>query len=199
MTGTAPLAPSRRRVRLSPERRRAQILEVATRLISDSGYTAVTLAAVAEACDIRRPSVLHYFASMDDLLIAVINAHDEDQYTYFQEAAKRYNSGTSVDVRALYTAVFERNISKPELVRLHVMLSVEALSPTHPAHELYSNRERGARSELERRLTWKRDPAIAAAEFTAFWDGLEAVWVRDRTLDIIGVFDSYCERFFAVD
>lgn len=167
-------------------------------MISSSGFNALTLAAVADACDLRRPSILHYFSSMDELLLAVISERDTEDFAAFREIADRYEVSAE-GTRALYREVFIRNISRPQLVRLHVMLSVEALAPEHPAHETYKRREASARVTLEARLAWKRDPERAAAEFTAFWNGLEIVWTRDPSLDATGVFDTFCDRFFRLD
>jgi len=66
--------------RLAPEVRRRQIVLEAARLISAAGFNAVSLADIADACDIRKPSVLHHFPSMAELLAAVLAYRDELSY-----------------------------------------------------------------------------------------------------------------------
>ena len=73
-TGTE--TPPRVQRRLAPAVRRRQIVEEAARLISAAGFNAVSLADIANACDIRKSSVLHHFASMTDLLAAVLDYRD---------------------------------------------------------------------------------------------------------------------------
>jgi AcrR family transcriptional regulator len=63
-------------VRLAPEARRRQIVQEATRLISRSGFNAVTLADIADACGIRPPSVLHHVPTMNDILMAVVRERE---------------------------------------------------------------------------------------------------------------------------
>lgn len=51
---------------------RGQVLEVATRLLAERGFEGMTLRAVADEVGIRKPSVLHHFASKEALHAAVI-------------------------------------------------------------------------------------------------------------------------------
>lgn len=191
----APATQPRRKVRLAPEARRRQIVLEATRLISQSGFNAVSLAAVAEACGIRKPSVLHYFPSMNDLLAAVLAHRDEQDYG-LAEAAVRERPATPEVARAQLMRQVRLNMTQREIVRLHHMLGAEALAPDHPAHTYFIRRSRWAMEEVRELLAWKDDPAIAAVELLAFWEGVEMAWLRDPELDQIAVWTSFCDRFF---
>ncbi len=61
----------RRGQRLSPAERRAQILEAATKLLSQEGLDAVRIRAVAEAAGVSPPVVYRHFFSRDDLIAAL--------------------------------------------------------------------------------------------------------------------------------
>lgn len=185
----------RRKIRLAPDERRRQIVREATRLISRSGFNAVSLADIAEACDIRKPSVLHYFPSMHDLLAAVLAHRDEQDYVVTGAAALEAASYPAL-ARAQATRHVEHNLTQREIIRLHHMLGAEALAPDHPAHGYFVARSRRAVAELQRALIWKSDPTAAAVELLAFWQGLEMEWLRSPDLDLIAVWNSFCDRFF---
>ncbi|MBB2943387.1 AcrR family transcriptional regulator [Actinoplanes lutulentus] len=186
---------ARRKVRLSPEVRREQIIRQATRLISGSGFNAVSLADVGEACGIRKQSVLHYFPSMNQLLLAVLEHRDAQDFVTAGE--EPMPEPTPAAARQYFTRIFERNINQREIIRLYYILGAEALSPTHPAHDYFTQRSRQATAELEMALAWKADPGVAAVELLAFWQGLEIEWLRNPDLDPLAVWAAFCHRFFA--
>lgn len=186
-----------RRVRLAPEARREQILQQASRLIAESGFNAVSLADVGEACGIAKASVLHYYPTMNDLLLAVILHREEQDFFFYMDDAVDGPAQDPPTARERFTRVFRRNLERPEIVRLYVVLSAEALAADHPAHAYFGDRARQARTEVQQHLSWKADPTLAAAEFLAFWDGLELAWRHDADLDVLGVWNNFCDRFFA--
>jgi AcrR family transcriptional regulator len=57
------------------ERRRAQMVTLAAKLVVAGGPEAVTHAAVAEQAGVHRTAVYRYFPARDDLLAAVIESH----------------------------------------------------------------------------------------------------------------------------
>ncbi|MDT0184031.1 TetR/AcrR family transcriptional regulator [Microbacterium sp. ARD31] len=182
--------------RMKAEDRREQILSEAFQLISVGGFNAVSLSDIAKACGIQKSSVLHHFPSMNDLLFAVLQKREEQDYEFYAaQPAQEAPTGPRA-ARERFTRVFQHNLERHEFVRLYSILSAEALSPDHPAHEYFAMRSRVARGEVARFLEWKDDPALAAAEFLAFWDGLELSWRHDPDLDPLAIWESYCDRFF---
>src|SRR6478735_4817307 len=63
--------------RLTPEARRAEIIEVAHAVISDEGYRALSLRELARRCGMSAPGLMHYFPDMRSLLDAVLAHRDE--------------------------------------------------------------------------------------------------------------------------
>lgn len=61
--------------RLSPEQRRAQILEVVADLFRQQDYGDITVASVADAAGITQGLVYHYFDTRTGLLAAAVEAH----------------------------------------------------------------------------------------------------------------------------
>jgi AcrR family transcriptional regulator len=60
--------------RLGPEARRKQILAAARRLFEDGGYDAVSMSDVADAAEVTRGLVHHYFGSKRELYLAVVRS-----------------------------------------------------------------------------------------------------------------------------
>ena len=191
-------APSAKRVqtRLAPEVRRRQIVEQATRLISVSGFNSVSLAEIAEACGIRGPSVLHHCPSMNELLAAVLDYRDETDAAE-SPRVEDINSPTSSGAFLRRTAV--RNLARPELIRLYVVLGAEAVDPAHPAHQYFLDREERNYDGFAQMLAWKKHPRWSARELMAFWTGLERQWVMDPDVDFLAIWDNFAERFFVRD
>ena len=182
------------RVRLDPVVRRQQIVAQATRLIAQSGFNAVSLADIANACDVRKSTILHYFPSMKALLIAVLAGRDARDFG--GRSAAEDIPVPAHDLRALVTAKFADNLHQREIIRLFHVLAAEALSPDHPAHDYFRERSQRAKVELSRILRWKPDPVAAALELLAFWQGLELEWLTDPQADVLPAWRNFADRFF---
>lgn len=187
------LPPARVRTRLQPEERREQILVEATRLIAESGFNAVSLNDIAVACGVRKQSLLHYFPSMNALLEAVLRRRDSDGL----DGNANPIPDDRHQQREYFTAIFFHNLQEREIVRLYAILLAEALAPEHPAHDYFAERSRSARAVLQGTLAWKPNPLSAAVELYSFWQGLELEWLRDPDFDVVGVWNEFCEGFFA--
>lgn len=187
----------RTQTRLAPDVRRRQIIDEATRLISIAGFNAVSLADIAHACGIRKPSVLHYFPTMNDLLSAVLANRDEQDTP--DEIFDIDLMLTPDAMRDFTREAVIRNLGRRELIRLYVVLGAEAMDPAHPAHEYFAGREARTLRDLEMGLAWKRHPDLAARELLAFWTGLERLWSLNPSIDFLAVWDNFAERFFTQD
>ncbi|EOM77373.1 TetR/AcrR family transcriptional regulator [Rhodococcus rhodnii] len=62
-----------KRTRLDPEQRRAQLLDQGVRILAEQGLDGVTVEGIAERAGVSRALVFHYFASADDLRLAVVS------------------------------------------------------------------------------------------------------------------------------
>jgi TetR/AcrR family transcriptional regulator, cholesterol catabolism regulator len=65
------MAPSTSRTRQA-DRRRAELLDVALRLFAERGFETTTIADISAAAGTAHGLVYHYFASKDELLLAVL-------------------------------------------------------------------------------------------------------------------------------
>ncbi|RZU66141.1 TetR family transcriptional regulator [Microterricola gilva] len=161
--------------RLSPEARRAEIIEVAHALILEKGYRDLSLREVARRCEMSAPGLMHYFPDMHTLLEAVLAHRDEidlaaiqdgtspsPQFTDFIDAATRYYSDRA-----------------EEMSRFDA-LEVEALDPQHPAHDWFATRnERNlelVRPAVEREFE-NPDRVIQLLRYLI--DGIRLSWMRN--------------------
>jgi AcrR family transcriptional regulator len=174
-----------KRQRMSPDQRRLQIIEAATRLIGQRGFWGVSVQDIAAACGITDAGLLHHFGTKDGLLIAVLERRDRVDD---QSLAERlgvppealYEAVRDLPLSDVCAAVVARNAEQPEIVRLYSVLNAESLTPAHPAHDYFLAREArviaffgSARSELH------PDPAVRGRQVIAMMDGIQLRWLRD--------------------
>lgn len=82
---------SKPRVRMQPEQRRAQIIQVAHTIMVEQGGNALTLRAVAAGCDVSLAAIQHHFRDKGELFQAVIESISA-------EYERRYSSAISATV-----------------------------------------------------------------------------------------------------
>ena len=92
--------------------------------------------------------------------------------------------------------VVERNVGRRPIVELYAVLSAEATSADHPAHEYFQDRYRRTLAAVQ--ATYERardlgalregvDPATAARQLVAVMDGLQVQWLLDGgATDMVG-------------
>lgn len=131
-----------KRVRKSPEERLQEIEQATVELISERGYNGISLNDVAQAVGMSAPGLLHYVKTKNGLLSLLI----KDVYDAHGTPAEFMESGLpGSDPNApLFPAylrfLVRHNASRPQMVKLYMMLFVESVNPKHPLHEYYQHR-----------------------------------------------------------
>lgn len=171
------------RRRLSAEDRRAEIIVAATRLIADRGFRGVSLEAIAEECGITKAGLQHHFPSKDELLIAVLNHRDSDEFSYLLEGLSAISPE---EFLAKARVNFGRIAAMPEIIRLFTVLGSEALDESHPAHSYFRDRLARARTEILASSMFGAAPIEEdVIDFMAYMDGLQLMWLRDPSIDFV--------------
>jgi AcrR family transcriptional regulator len=164
--------------------KRDEIIEAATGLFGEVGYHSASLREISSRVGISHPGLLHHFPTKEQLLQAVLERRDEDDFVLFDQDVR-----DGVDYFESLLRVIERNAAKPGIVELFCILSAEATSPDHPAHGYFQRRYDGVlartRHELSRRADEGRlrpwvDVAAAARALVAVMDGLQVQFLLER-------------------
>jgi len=173
------------------EDRRQRILAAAQRLLTRNGSRGTTLGQIAREAGVSPAGLLHHFESKEQLLNAVLDARDADDF-----AAADFK----VDPIQQLKNVAQRFERAPELIGMFTVLLTENLNPEAPLHERFLARYRLSveiiakgirRQQRAGRYRPDLDPAIKAAEIVAFLTGMETSWLLDPSLPLNAVFHEY--------
>jgi AcrR family transcriptional regulator len=165
--------------------RRHEILQAGVQVFSESGYRSGSIREIADRVGMSQAGLLHHFASKGELLEAVLTHRDDI-------ARERMSQETGwprgVELLEAMVELVANNQRTPGLVALYAVLSAEATSPDHPAHQYFRDRydfvlgiirvgleEAG----VEGRLVPGVDQLSAARQFVALMDGLQVQWLLD--------------------
>ena len=199
----------RDRSRLPAAQRRQQIMEATCELIAERGFWGLSMQDVADQCGLTVPGLLHYVDSKVGLLVAVLEHRDVEDAKSLRlelgvgedEVPDEWSAGgpKGVDLRQLCAATVRRNAQQPEIVRLFAVLEIEALSPSHPAHDYFAARQARVVSSFAQLAAPLTDrPEVLARQIVAMMDGLQVQWLRDpQGIDLVEEWQVAAEMLFA--
>ncbi|MFD0045533.1 TetR/AcrR family transcriptional regulator [Pseudarthrobacter scleromae] len=180
----------------SAERRRA-ILTAAHAVFAAHGYRGSSLQDVANHAGMSQTSLLHYFPSKSDLLLAVLNWRD----SITGDGTAPPDPEESLSDAVLRQARFNEDV--PGVLELYTVLCGEAVTEGHPGRDYFTQRfERLRRSYArqlaqlagEGRLRPGVDPDTAAASLIALWDGIQTQWLlAPGSVDMAGCLRAYLD------
>ncbi|MDI2129026.1 TetR/AcrR family transcriptional regulator [Yinghuangia seranimata] len=167
-----------------------EIIEQAMALFGEAGYRGTSMRELAARCGMSHPGLIHHFPSKEALLLAVLEARDE-------EDARHLLADDAVGVERLRRTVdvVERNAGRRVIVEMFTALAAEATSPDHPAHAYFRDRYHRtvgtAATDYEHARTADAlapgiEPASAARQLIALMDGLQVQWLYDPATDMAG-------------
>lgn len=175
--------PNQKRVRKD---RTEEILEESTKLFSEYGFKATTLAMVAEAVGLTEAGVLHYFPSKVHLLQGVLQYRDQkyiEKYAVLIESEKK-------DIAELFetlNGVYAEDEELLELIQLFIVLVGESIRSEHPSHDFFVDRYQRGREIYVQQLSSFSQTKIPsdvdlnelATLIMAVVDGLQIQWLLD--------------------
>jgi AcrR family transcriptional regulator len=164
--------------------RRREILEAGIDVFSSNGFRSGSIREIAERVGMSQAGLLHHFSNKNELLAGVLELRDERSRTLVN-----FDSTDGLEHLRGHVSNMAYNASMPGLVELHCILSAEATSADHPAHDYFVNRYRWVveftTEAIENvrdagKLAEGVDPASAARSLIALMDGLQVQWLLDR-------------------
>lgn len=172
---------------MSREARRAQIVEVTTRIISERGFSALSLDDVAREVPMTRAGLLHYVGTRAGLLQLVVEQgydqrFDPEDFIATGDPAATHPDGASFPAYCRYLVA--GNARDPQLLRLYVVLGAEALAEDHPLHDYFDTRPEHV-WELYSATRWRLPPEVGG------WEGM-----RDLVQMAIAAMDGLQLRAF---
>jgi AcrR family transcriptional regulator len=166
---------------------RARILGAAYAVFAERGYRAATLDSIARASQLTRAGLLHHFSGKQELLLALLDARDEELQVLGRQAPGDESVTTLLST---FRTQIRSILAQRELVALAHALSAEAVDPQHPAHAWLTSRYDRLRTSLAEafsaafttgELVQREDPVLLATLSLAATEGLEAQWLADPT------------------
>ncbi len=164
---------------------RARILDAAYAVFAERGYRAATVDAIARGAGLSRAGLLHHYASKQGLLLALLDARDEQLDA---ELHLSRDETTATEILRSMRQSLATILGRRELVKLAHALSAEASDPEHPAHLWLTRRYTRLRATIAetfrvsfaaRELVPRVDPDTLAALCLAAIEGLEQQWLAD--------------------
>lgn len=153
--------------------KRRQILDGATVLFARGGFHITTLREIAAQVGVSKSTMLHYFPSKSELLIAVLALRDEHIHSRTPE--------TTAGLEFIPAGARRDAQEEPGLIALYATLSTEAALPTHPAHDYFARRYQTVLAQTTRLFedAGAPDARFEALWLVAMWDGLQIQWLYD--------------------
>lgn len=165
--------------------RRQEIIDRALEVFVRRGYSKLSLRAIAEEIEVSHAAILHYFPSLEDLLLAVIEEQDAKA-----AGASRESRGLMDEL----VAAARYNVTVPGLIALYTTLLGASAEPNNEvARSFFSQRFASGRDMLARSIIEGRragsspegpDPRALASLVMAAFDGLQVQWLLDRSVDL---------------
>lgn len=175
---------------------RTEILRAATIRFARDGYSATSLASIAQDLDLPEPRVRHHFPTKLTLLQTLLEIRDEPFVAALSQPFLRVEDL----VNGIADAV-DRSLREPDLVRFQATTVGEAIAEAHPLHDAYRLRERKIIDSLAGLIDTCRDwPKDAdahalAIQLVAVLRGLRAQWtILGDELDLAGSFRAAALR-----
>lgn len=161
---------------------RARAIEVGIELFGTSGYNGSTLTDVADRLNMTLTGLQHHFPDRDSLLAAVLEERD-------RRAEEALPEASNVDVLEYLAAMLSENQKTPGLMELQCVLSAEATSVDHPAHEYFQRRYARLKEAAvtsfrqmaeDNEIVLLMEPESLASQLIALVDGLQLQWLLDK-------------------
>ena len=186
-------------------RRRQEIIEAASSVFAEFGYSGGSIRTIAERVGVSPPTLLQHFGSKAGLLTAVL---DDWLYQQRQHAASRGEGRRGLAFFNRMRSVMRYHLTHRGLIELFLTMATEASSSSHPARPFIQERYDTSLDEARMRLREAIDDheiqPMSDAEIDretrvlfAVMDGLELQWLLNPNIDLVQLFDDWLDATIA--
>jgi AcrR family transcriptional regulator len=127
---------------------RDRIIEVAIGVFAGRGFRSVSIDSIAAEAGVTRQGLLYHFSNKGELLIAVLEQHEQDNA---ETAIELFELNDRV-LEATMRAYLHASVANRGLIRMLLVLAAEAMDAEHPAHDHFVERYRTLRADLARSI-----------------------------------------------
>ena len=181
--------------------RRDRILDAASSRFAIDGFSNTTITDIARDAGVTPPAIKHYFASKDEILIALAERRFDRA---LETAGQAPSDDDGLGTLRLMLRQTRIRASQPELIEVFVQVAGLAADPSSWAHQLFAARYERVVADLTSRfrasvergfLRGDVDYEVIAREFIAVSDGLQLQFVLTRgRIDMVGMMRTHLER-----
>jgi AcrR family transcriptional regulator len=178
---------------------REKILRGALEYFGQKGYWGSSVRDIADHVGMSQASMRHYFGTKIELLTAVLEERDFAS----TEVAGRAEVVTGSHLGGIIQIVAD-NAQQPNIARLFTILSAEATSEDHPAHEFFRARYERVAAEVKAMIQGAIDGGEirsdidvdqAARVILATMAGLQLQWLLDPSVNMSDLFRDQITRY----
>lgn len=183
--------------------KRREILDAAFAVFSEKGYESGSVREIAERAGMTHTAVLFHFKTKVELLAAVLEVRDEISRERFAAP-----SDSPLAQVLAYIDLLRDNLTDPGMIEMYSVLSAEATSSAHPAHEYFERRydwiiaqAREALTEMQEAGTLRDGISAdyAARTLIALADGLQLQFLYNRTgVDMVDTLRTFVQSIITV-
>jgi len=170
-----------------------RILEACIDAFAEGGFHGATMKDIARRAGISYTGLLHHFPKKDELLLAVLDLRAERDHEFLGEIDSLDPLANPGGVLRGMLEITRRNQKRPGLIELHAVMSGEAASADHPAHQHYIENYNNLRtyykamySALARDglLSTSAEPRMLADLTISVINGIQGRWLFDHSVDM---------------
>jgi AcrR family transcriptional regulator len=193
-TPSAPATSRRRGPYANGQQRREEFVTKALEVFATQGLKRLSMRKIAEALGVSHATLSYYFASREELLQAVFDAHDDQEQILASDRLAELGLLDALPELGRYIEGI------PRLIQLDLSIEVEGIGVDNAAHnyarQRVGNFMEAVRRELERerdrgRLRPDLDLDVTTRHLTALVRGLQLQWLYDPDIAL----DSHLEAF----
>lgn len=172
-------------------RRRADIIDQASKHFARYGYHGASLREIASRTGVSHAGLRYHFSTKEELLMEVLARRERfgSELVALDELPEEPTTEQAWLLVERFVDLMKMSFSQPGFIELFITQAVFAAHEDHPAHEFFQRRYRTMRAEYTQGLSAIKaagllkpgiEPESAATALIGFLDGLQIQWLLEK-------------------